>query len=350
MIMAPPPPTENDPKRLMMVDYIYSHFIKGGSVQRGSNPGFAHAMKLSYNTIDKNRLSVLVGGPKSLTYRYRLSNDVPKWTVSLLTALMDELSTSACFRVGLPCPPGVSLQMQTELIEGADLSSSSNMKEVDVVNIVTKLGKTVSYTRTEFRCATSDRLIAFSSHVKYMPTGSRITDLFFRNTFLFELFERLYLRKLKVPWYEEKSLFQNVIQSHLEFHGIGRATFHITREHTNPFGALHGGCHAMIMEQVAESFAKDALQSEVVLLQSIQIDFLSAASKGSVEVLCEAITATTTTTTSSSSSNSKEEIAVVYGASSTLQVRVLLKRGERTCSEGRLRFSVSRIQHHKSRL
>jgi acyl-coenzyme A thioesterase PaaI-like protein len=334
----------------LLVDYIYSHFIKGGSVQKGSNPGFAHAMKLSYQTIDKNRFSVEgpsnnTSNPNCLSYRYRLSKDVPKWTVGLLTALMDELSTDACFRVGLPCPPGVSLQMQTELVDGTTsltTEEEDHEEEMDVVNIVTKLGKTVSHTRTEFRWATSQKLVAFSSHVKYMPTGSRILDVVFKSRFLYDFLERWYLRKLKLPWYDEQPLFESVLQSHIEFHGLvdgsGRATFHMTREHTNPHGALHGGCHAMIMEYVAESFAKAELVSNYkkkgavvvnVVLQAMQIEFLSAA-KGSINVLCETI-------------NSSDNDSSAVSSSGTLQVRVLLKRGERTCSEGKLRFSAVSI-------
>lgn len=294
-----------------LVDYVYEHFVKGAAVQKGSNPGFGHALKLSYNTIDKSQLSV---GPKSLNYCYKLSSDVPKFTVGLLTAIMDELSTNACFRVGLPCPPGVSLQMHTELVDHIDLSTIHET-EMNVINIVTKLGKTVSHTRTEFRLVDTNQLIAYSSHVKYMPTGNTIFDMVMTNRTLYNLFERFYLRKIKLPYFDQKPLFKDVVQSHLEFHGLGRATFHITREHTNPFGALHGGCHAMIMETVAEPLAKTQLQTDQVHLHGLHIQFLSPA-KGSIDVVCE----------------------IIHGTSTTLQVRVLLKRGDKVLSEGKLRF------------
>ncbi len=294
-----------------LVTYICENFIKGGAVQRGSNPGFSHAIKLSYNTIDKQRLSM---GPKSLSYRYTLSQDVPKFTIGLLTALMDELSTDACFRVGLPCTPGVSLQMQTELDDHMDLSSFT---EINVVNIVTKLGKTVSHTRTEFRCVDSNQIIACSSHIKYMPTGNRLIDILMKNRFLYDLYQRFYLRTTQPPFYDEKPLYKDVIQSHLVFHGLGRATFHVTREHTNPFGSLHGGCHAMIMEAVAEPYARSLLKSDAVVLQAMHMEFLAAA-KGSIDVMCE-----------------------IISCGSTIQIRVLLVGNERTTSEGKLRFSAS---------
>ena len=291
-----------------LIDYIYENFIKGGAIQKGSNPGFCHALKLSYNTIDKSKLSV---GPNSLNYHYKLSSDVPKFTIGLLTALMDELTSCACFRVGSPCPPGVSLQMQTELVDYIELSTFS---EIKVMNVVTKLGKTVSHTRTEFRSVDTDQLVAYSSHVKYMPTGNRILDVLMTNRTLDDLFERFYLRRTKVPFFDQKPLFNDVIQSHLECHGLGQATFHCTREHTNPFGALHGGCHAILMETVAEPLAKAQLSMDHVHLQAIHIQFLSPA-QGSINVVCEIISCT-----------------------STLQLRVLLKRGTRILSEGKLRF------------
>ena len=240
-------------------------FIKGGNLQPGSKPGFAHSLKLSYNTITKDRISV-TNQNKTLTYRYQLTEHVPKPSVGLYTALMDELSTNACFAAGSPSPPGVSLQMQTEL-----LTKSFHHKqpshfhqvghEIDIVNTVTKLGKKVSHTRTDFYCATTKKPLAFSSHVKYMPTGNRLLDLLFTNKFLYGLYANSFLPRRGEPkMYDEKPLVKDVIGSSFQHHGLGRSSFHVTREHTNPFGALHGGCHAMIMEQAGEAYARAELQ------------------------------------------------------------------------------------------
>ena len=246
-------------------------FIKGGGLQPASKPGFAHSLKLSYNTIAKDKISV-TNKNKTLTYRYKLSEHVPKPTIGLYTALMDELTTNACFSSGSPSPPGVSLQMQTELLTNAfhhhhqQEPSSSHPQdqvgsEIDIVNTVTKLGKTVSHTRTDFYCATTQTPLAFSSHVKYMPTGSRLLDLLFTNKFIYGLYANYVLPRRGEPkLYEEKPLVKDVIGSSLEHHGLGRSSFHVTREHTNPFGALHGGCHAMVMEQVGEAYAKAEMQ------------------------------------------------------------------------------------------
>jgi acyl-coenzyme A thioesterase PaaI-like protein len=289
-------------------------FIKGGNLLRASKPGFAHALKLSYNTIAKERLSV---GPTTLTYRYRLDQDVPRASLGLLTALMDELSTDACFRVGQPSAPGVSLQMQTELLV-RDLPET---KEIDIINTVTKLGRTISHTRTNFLCASSQTVLAHSSHVKYMPTGSLFIDWLFNNKLAFNLYSKLVLPRLGEPLlYEEKPLVKDVLHSHLEFQGLGRATFHITREHTNGFGSMHGGCQAMVMEQVAEAYAKAELHCDTaVILEAIQIDYLGAA-KGTIDIVCETLG---------------------KSADSTIHVRVLLTRGDRILSDGKLRFTTS---------
>lgn len=179
----------------------------------------------------------------------------------------------------------------------------------------------MSYIRTEFRSVDTDQLLAYSFHVKYMPTGNRILDVVMTNRTLFNLHDRFYFRNIQIPSYDQKPLFKDVLQSHLEFHGLGHATFHSTREHTNAYGTLHGGCHAMIMETVAEPLAQVQLSTDHVALQAIHLQFLCPA-KGSMDVVCEIMSCTTF----------------------TLQLRVVLKRGDRILSEGQLRFGPRSIQ------
>jgi len=307
-------------------------FLKSGGLEAGSKPGFSHFLRLSYNTLAKERISV-TDDKKTLTYRYGFSDYVSRPSVGLYTALMDELSTSACFAAGSPHPPGVSLQMQTELLV-KDYHSlhkqQSPVGDVDIINTVTKLGRTVSHIRTDFVCATTQTPLAFSSHVKYMPTGNPFLDLFFTNQFLYRLYEQYILPRRPEPkMYPEKELRKDVIGSNLEHHGLGRASFHVTREHTNPFGALHGGCHAMVMEQVAEAYANaefkqtstDNNKHGSLLLEAVHIEFLGAA-KGTVDVLCETI-------------GKVEEASLIH-------VRVMLVQNGRILSEGKLRYSLLR--------
>lgn len=288
-------------------------FIKSANLQSPSKPGFSHALKLSYNTILKDKISV---GPKTLTYRYRFgSRDVPKATLGIYSALMDELSTNALFRVGLPSAPGASLQFQTELLD----ENFQSVQEVDVVTTVTKLGRTVSHSRTDFLCATSRKKLAFSSHVKYMPTGNQAFDWLLGYRQLWNLYVSAFVPSDKdPPIYEEKALMRDVIRTQLKFHDGGRATFQINQEHVNPFGAMHGGCIAIVMEEVGEAYALAELRCDTVLLQAIQVEFLSAV-RTSFEVVCETI-------------GTIEEASIIY-------VRVMFKKEGRILSEGNLRFS-----------
>ena len=301
-------------------------FLKGASLQPASRPGFQHALQLSYNTISKERFSFGEGG-KTLTYRYQFNESVPKATVGVLTALMDELSTTTCFRSSIPSPPGASVQMQTELL-AHDIDEILN-DGVDIVNTVTKLGRKVSHTRTEFYCSSTKRQVAFSSHVKYMPSGSFFVDTYFNNKYIFQLFNYLYLEWFSnpPPHYDTKPLFKDILKANIEFNGIGRAIFHVTPEHTNPLGNMHGGMHAIVMEHVGKSFARNEFQSEKVILEAIQMEFMRAVKvSGCVDVTCENIGFTNP-----------------EGGSHILHIRVILRNGEKIYSEGKLRFAKSKL-------
>jgi acyl-coenzyme A thioesterase PaaI-like protein len=206
-------------------------FIKGGNMQAASKPGFGHALRLSYNLISKERLT---WEDKTLTYRYTFTEHV---STGAFMAIMDELTTNACFGVGQPSAPGVSLQMQMELTKvPLDL-----LKEVDIVSTVVKLGRTVSYVRSDFINPVNQQLVAFGSHVKYMPTGNFFMDTIFNNRWAFDLYARMALAS-PPDQYEEKDLLKGVIGPCLEYQGVGSATFTMNLEHVNPFGGLHVSC------------------------------------------------------------------------------------------------------------
>eukprot|EP00934_Nitzschia_sp_Nitz4_P004418 Nitzschia sp. Nitz4//scaffold103_size77763//13148//14080//NITZ4_005440-RA/size77763-processed-gene-0.4-mRNA-1//1//CDS//3329532313//4408//frame0 len=293
---------------------VYSSFIKASGTQKGCKPGFGHALKLSYNTIDPKRLS---GDAQSLTYRYKLSPDVPKFTLSLLTAIMDELSTDAIFHMGNPSPPGLSVHLQTELVSIASLDSYD---ELDVVNVITKLGRKLAFTRTEFICPQTKELVAVSTHIKYLPTGSIFMDAIFTSPMLWDFFHHIQIRSFKVPFFEEKPLFEETIKKNLEYKGPSTATFQVTKEHTNPFGSLHGGCHAILMETVAETFAKAQLKCDKVRLDEIDVEYLGIG-KDTMAIVCQTLGASTT---------------------GVLRVQVELRRAGRVSSRGKLRFSVTK--------
>jgi len=201
---------------------------------------------------------------------------------------------------------------------------------------VTKLGKTISHTRTNFYYSDDNKKnsqtqqeeerrtpIAYSTHVKYMPTGSWIIDWVMTSKLMWSLIRYFLLDRQEPSYYEEKPLVKDVIGSHLEFQGLGKASFHPTAEHTNPMGAMHGGCVAMVMEQVAEPYAKHALGVDSVVLESMNVEFLGAVRLGGkhtvVDVECETI-----------AMDEKNNVLIV---------NVLQRRGTRIVSDAILKFS-----------
>jgi hypothetical protein len=205
-------------------------FIKTGNNQPAAKPGFGHAVRLSYNMIAKQNLS---WKDRSLTYRYTFNENVDKATPGLFMAIMDELTTSACFCVGQPSAPGTSLNMQVELAAGAHNLQPDDM---DVVSTVVKLGRKISFTRCEFY--QDQKVIAVGSHVMYMPTGSLFLDLVCNKAWAWNLY--IWFEGNKLPdQYEEKHLWKGVIRPYLEYHSVGDATFSMNGEHVNPFGGLH---------------------------------------------------------------------------------------------------------------
>eukprot|EP00934_Nitzschia_sp_Nitz4_P006210 Nitzschia sp. Nitz4//scaffold120_size68122//3266//5905//NITZ4_006035-RA/size68122-processed-gene-0.44-mRNA-1//-1//CDS//3329534251//6200//frame0 len=254
-----------------VVDRVVSDYFKAMCWLKRGKPGFSQYLKVSYKTLDKKRLSV---GPKSLSYRYQLSENVPKYSIGLLTALMDELSTAACYRVGGPASPGLSVQMQTELV--GERTSLDDLKEVDIINHVTKLGKAVSFTKTDYRCAKTDELIAISSHVKFMKLPMPI-HWYFTIPWLHHWINHWFVRHRVIPEFpDDKNLFEDVIDSHLKLNETAdQAKFEVSPEHLNQAWALHGGCHAMVMEAAAIAFGKKQLDCDNVSLQSIQFENLS---------------------------------------------------------------------------
>lgn len=298
----------------------------------GSKPGFNHAMKLSHQTMDRNRIHS-IGTPSSpeLIYRFTLSTDIPKYSTGIFTSLMDELSTDACFRIGLPSAPGLSLQFQTEIVDKTRAveffgNAGGIHDEVDIINTVAKLGRTIAHTRTDFRCSKTSGLIAFASQVKYMPTGVLWLDFLLRYPKIHELYVNYALRSTSIPVYEEKSL-AIVIDQHLQFHtpqnaGDPSATFTVNTEHTNPFGAMHGGCQAIVMEKVALDFVRNKLSIDQVIVEAMQMEFLSPGQQGPIDVYCEII------------GGSGDQRSV------HLRVQLRLRKNNRLCTEGKLRISV----------
>mmetsp|Transcript_15088 Transcript_15088/g.21828 ORF Transcript_15088/g.21828 Transcript_15088/m.21828 type:complete len:660 (+) Transcript_15088:82-2061(+) len=231
------------------------------------------------------------GGIQQIDSDHSALSSVQNDHLNFLAGNLDELSTMACFAVGQPSAPGLSLQFQSELLSNLHSNTIINTlsppdhrtttkatkattKDIDIINTVTKLGRTISYTRTDYRCAESHKLLGYSTHVKYMPTGSWLLDLVFNTKFGFGLYKMLCLPDTTVPEkYPEVSL-ERSMGGNLEFcdhqdsdnqnqnqNHKGEATFHMNGEHVNPFGSMHGGCHAVLMEMCGEKFIRTLLNN-----------------------------------------------------------------------------------------
>jgi acyl-coenzyme A thioesterase PaaI-like protein len=236
------------------------------------------------------------------------------------------------------------------------------------------LGKTIAHTRTEFRCSKTATLLAYASQVKYMPTGLFWLDTLLRYPTLHDWYIDTVCRVRTIPNYEQKSLV-SLISEHLQTFpprptseegttgaqpndkeatkGTKEppsppflcATFTVTTEHTNPFGALHGGCHAMVMEQVALDFARTQLSSTssstttttsddnpaMMIVEAMQLEFLSPGIQGPIDVYCEII-GNDESTGSGSSSEQRRSLHV--------RVQLRTRKNNRLSSEGKLRIST----------
>ena len=210
-------------------------FIKGASLQESSKPGFQHALRLSYNLIEKEKLE-WNKEDDCLTYRYQFRNgSIGSPTAGVLFAIMDELQTNALFGANQPSAPGLTLQMQLESVCAKRLSSCT---ELDVVCRVDKSGKTVSNICCDF-FDVDGNLMSYGSQVKFMPTGSAVTDLVFNEGWAWNLYNGVVLKNREPDQYEVKSLTDEVISPYLRYDSVCSATFEINSEHINPLGGLH---------------------------------------------------------------------------------------------------------------
>ena len=282
--------------------------------------GFETPLRLTYFTMNPNQMQ-LTG--KVFTYRYMITPGVC-WnghSVSLSTylAMIDSLTTFAivgAHESTLSSRPGVSVHLQAEL----NPAVTPPTKEVDIVSTITKLGRTMAFIRAEVRTVDTGDLVCFASHIKYLPTGSWFMD------FLFSRwgwpFLKMNVKRLPEAFAPEVISIQDTITPYLVHRGLGQATLSIQREHTNPFGSLHGGCQAILMEMVSQTLAKEELKSDNITLESLQVDYASSG-KGSVDISSQ----------------------VLSRANGSVVMRVLVIRSDGTpISQGTLRWTTPQGQ------
>jgi hypothetical protein len=251
-------------------------FLKSASLHPSSRPGFARVLQVSHSFLSPTNLSIIhrnnnndddddnepknassLKTPKPIV-RYRGKHE--SLSLGLLFAIMDEMTTNATFLHGCPTPPGASIHIRLELASSCRqaqyhpsqqqqwslLPNNNNTNEFVMDSSVIKSGKTLCFSDCKICDATdNNRMIAFGSQVKYLPTGSWAMDTLFTSPFIWNLFVHAYVRpRTDPPAYDPPPPHQQEVGSvhdHLvpESQTIGRATFRTTPYLTNPFGVLH---------------------------------------------------------------------------------------------------------------
>mmetsp|Transcript_19860 Transcript_19860/g.48757 ORF Transcript_19860/g.48757 Transcript_19860/m.48757 type:complete len:328 (-) Transcript_19860:26-1009(-) len=273
-----PPKTPEAMKEVVMnfVKQGYLFFRMNRKPKPGeSNYSFQSALGLCHETYDPDRLTV---SKNFLSYRYKLAPS-DKLTPGLGAALMDEMTAGLFGAAGRPA--GASLFFQAQWFPENIIKSSSSDEEdyVDIANTLTKNGRTISHTRTDIR-SSDNKLIGYSTHVKYMPFGNIVMDTFI-SYFPFWVspwLSRIINKRLPPP---SPTAHLNVgahkaVEAGLKIVSDGKGEFSMTDDHKNPFGTLHGGCSVMVMEKVGDSYASSLFKDSNFYLESLQVQFLSA--------------------------------------------------------------------------
>ncbi|CAJ1965083.1 unnamed protein product [Cylindrotheca closterium] len=288
------------------------NFLKQGNlltrIRRRAKPtdvfhGFEHSIGLSYQNIQMDRLSV---DATKLSYRYPLGckyvGNQRVLSPGLATALMDELSTQL-IGGGALAPPGVSVSFHTHWFPRRLDKEDLDIEYVDIINTITKAGKTIAHTRTEF-VTPDQQMIGYSTHVKFLPTGNFFLDTLMSS---YPPWQSSALSNFANRWLPTASstttteqdarspatVAHELVQERLTMTSseLGKAQFQMTDEHTNGFGGLHGGCITMVMEKVAEPYAQEKLGGvNSIEMESLQVQFLAAGrGKPQLQVSCQTI-------------------------------------------------------------
>lgn len=212
-------------------------FLKSASLQPGCRPGLARVLGVSYDFVNDANTSLEPNG--ILRYRGRHTNP----SMGYMFALLDEMTTNATFLNKCPTPPGASIHIRLELAHRYAVQERFQFNDEFVMDSsVTKAGKTIAFSDCKIY-DTNGGLVALGSQIKYLPTGSWLTDTLFTSPFVWNLFTRYYLSRTEAwPVPDVKPIEEYLVP---ESQTIGRAFFKVTPFLTNPFGALHVSfCHS----------------------------------------------------------------------------------------------------------
>ena len=248
-------------------------------------PGFSHYLGFlpehlqpSLFRYEKNRLD----------FRYKLSHELAlptkaDTTVTLSTylAILDEVTTWASMASQPKNPrPGVTVNFQMDWGPAAHLGTALG-SEVDITATVTKTGRNLGFIRAEVRDQDTGQLVCFGSHTKFMPLSKPMEFLLSPwGQWGLNLYAKYVLpqKNTEHPKPQEEYYLSELFTS-LHFESPTTATFTAGPQHFNGLGGLHGGCQAIVMELMARHVATTELAGAAPHLDSIQVSYLSSASK-----------------------------------------------------------------------
>lgn len=263
------------------------------------------------------------------------NNRMAKKHVSLSTylAMLDEVTTYALIiadpkQTDAVGKPGVTITMRNEWNPNytppsyCDHQNDGGALDVTIHSSATKVGGKLGFVNATVYDTKSGQPICHNSQIKYLPSAMKISDFLLTTPIGFRLL-KLYVnyfagtrinaeqKKMQTyrlgkkeevntktkskngdnsspsAFYNENTLLQDIFHS-LQFNDEeGSAIFEIEPIHNNGWGGFHGGCQAMLMEIVGTYYAKKAAfittditdqesSNELLCLQSIQLEYLSA--------------------------------------------------------------------------
>jgi acyl-coenzyme A thioesterase PaaI-like protein len=283
-------------------------------------PGFSSLHGLSYNKISALSSEQLSFDHPALKLQLPLTPQLllPKKDSVALSTYLSIIDDTTTYALVLSDPhrarAGVSVSLRVEWGPAA-----SKCKPGDLVNVIsktTKVGRNLGFAQAEVRDSSSDELICFGSHIKYLPMG------FFADFVLSSYgwpFAKIYSDYAGGSSTEEEDKSMSLAQSFESFHfheNENRATFVASPFHASLGGPLHGGCQAVLMELAATEVAEREFGS-AARLESISVDYMSPPNSKHVEL----------------------EAAVVKQSQESLMIRVQLICKKKCKSEGILHFT-----------
>jgi acyl-coenzyme A thioesterase PaaI-like protein len=182
--------------------------------------------------------------------------------------------------------PGKSISLS--LWAGPDCTIGRRLGDkVDIAATTQKIGNNIGFCNAQVTDATTNKLVCYASHVKYLPMGP-LFDMAL-SSYGWKA-ATLYAKHFLESPLPDEVLLTDLFDS-LTYVTDTTATFGVVSTHASLGGPIHGGCQAVLMEMVATQVAKQLLNCKQVALCSIQIEYMSPprSKSGTVDIQTETL-------------------------------------------------------------